>query len=85
MEAGVPAPNVNLVQPLWLASEGKMLALSTLDASADAILAEGVAPEDEMTAALASLAQFTDDAGTLIGGPRIFQLWSRRAEYHGVC
>jgi 2-polyprenyl-3-methyl-5-hydroxy-6-metoxy-1,4-benzoquinol methylase len=84
MEAGVPDPTVKLVQPLYLADEGKVLALSTLDASADAILAEGVASDDEVKAALASLAQFTDDAGTLIGGPRIFQLWSRRQEYDEV-
>jgi SAM-dependent methyltransferase len=76
--AGVPDPNVNLVQPLYRAGEGKTLALSTLDATADAIIAEGVASDGEVQAALASLAQFTHDAGTLIGGPRIFQLWSRR-------
>jgi hypothetical protein len=73
---------VTLVQRLHLADQGKMLALSTLDATADAILAEGVATEDEVTAAMASLAQFTADAGTLIGGPRIFQLLSRRQEHH---
>jgi ubiquinone/menaquinone biosynthesis C-methylase UbiE len=81
-EAGIPDPEVTLVQRLHLTDGGKMLALSTLDATADAILAEGVATEDEVTAAMASLAQFTGDAGTLIGGPRIFQLWSRRQEHH---
>ena len=84
LEAGIPAPDVHLVQRLHTADEGKMLALSTLDATADAILAEGVATEDEVTAAAASLAQFTGDARTLIGGPRIFQLWSRRQEHHEV-
>ncbi len=76
--AGIPDPSMNLVQALHLADEGKTLALSTLDASAAAILAEGVASEDEVNTALASLARFTDEAGTLIGGPRVFQLWSRR-------
>ena len=83
-QAGIPAPEVNLVQRLHTADEGKMLALSTLDATADAILAEGVATPDEVTAAMASLAQFTGDAATLIGGPRIFQLWSRRQEHDEV-
>jgi hypothetical protein len=69
---------MKMVQALHLADEGKTLALSTLDASAAAILAEGVASEDEVSAALASLAQFTDAAGTIIGGPCVFQLWSRR-------
>jgi 2-polyprenyl-3-methyl-5-hydroxy-6-metoxy-1,4-benzoquinol methylase len=76
--AGIPDPSMNLVQAVHLADEGKVLALTTLDASAAAIIAEGVASEDEVDAALASLAQFTDDAGTLIGGPRVFQFWSRR-------
>jgi ubiquinone/menaquinone biosynthesis C-methylase UbiE len=79
-KAGIPDPKMTLVQRLHTADEGKMLALSTLDATADAILAEGVATEDEVTAAMASLARFTGDARTLIGGPRIFQLWSRRQE-----
>jgi ubiquinone/menaquinone biosynthesis C-methylase UbiE len=77
-QAGVPDPEVRLVQPFHIFDEGKSLALTTLDASAEAILAEGLASESEVTAALASLAQFTDDPMTVIGGPRIFQLWSRR-------
>lgn len=80
LDAGVPDPNVHLVQSLHIADEGKMLALSTFDASADAILAEGVASDSEMKAALASLAQFSGEAGTLIGGPRVFQLWARRQQ-----
>jgi ubiquinone/menaquinone biosynthesis C-methylase UbiE len=80
LKAGIPDPDVHLVQRIHLADEGKTLALSTLEATADAILAEGVATVDEVTAAVASLAQFTSDAGTLIGGPRIFQLWSRRQD-----
>jgi ubiquinone/menaquinone biosynthesis C-methylase UbiE len=78
LEAGIPEPNMSLVQRIHVADEGKMLALSTLEATADAILAEGIAIDDEVTAAVASLAQFIGDPGTLIGGPRIFQLWSKR-------
>jgi hypothetical protein len=69
---------VALVQSLWLAGEEKMLAFSTLDASAEAIVAERLASEDEVTAALTSLQRFTADPQTLICGPRVFQLWSRR-------
>jgi len=69
---------VRLVQSLHIANEGETLALSTLDATADAIVAERLASEAEITTALASLAAFTDDPRTLIGGPRVFQLWARR-------
>jgi predicted methyltransferase len=75
--AGITDPQVSLVQPVHQ-GEAKALALSTLEATADAILAEGVATAGQVTAALASLRQFTDDPGTLICGPRVFQLWSRR-------
>ena len=55
-----------------------MLAWSTLDATAEAIISERLATEDQITAALASLRQFSDDPHTLICGPRVFQLWARR-------
>jgi hypothetical protein len=42
------------VQPVHQ-GEAKMLAWSTLDATADAIISEGIATPDQVTAALASL------------------------------
>jgi SAM-dependent methyltransferase len=78
LAAGIPGPEVGLVQPVWTGGEGKALAWSTLEASADAIVTEGVASQDDVTAALMTLQQFTADPQTLISGPRIFQLWSPR-------
>lgn len=78
LDAGIPDPHVSLVTPLHIADEGKMLPLSTLEAAGDAILAEGIATEDELDTALGQLAAFTADPSSLIAGPRIFQLWSRR-------
>jgi ubiquinone/menaquinone biosynthesis C-methylase UbiE len=78
LDADIPDPHVALVQPLRVEGEEKTLAWSTLEASTDAILSEGLASRDEIRAALADLQQFTEDPRTLICGPRIFQLWSRR-------
>ena len=78
LEAGIPAPQVALVQSVSVSGESKELAWSTLDATSEAILSEGVATSDELAAALASLRQFTDDGTTLIARPRVFQLWSAR-------
>jgi SAM-dependent methyltransferase len=78
LAAGIPAPETGVVQPVWPGGEGKTLAWSTLEASADAIVAERVASRDEVTAALTDLWQFTADPRTLISGPRVFQLWSSR-------
>jgi SAM-dependent methyltransferase len=78
LAAGIPGREVGIVQPVWTGEDGKSLAWSTLEASAEAIVAERVASQEEVTAALASLWQFTADPQTLISGPRIFQLWSSR-------
>jgi ubiquinone/menaquinone biosynthesis C-methylase UbiE len=69
LEAGIPTPHVDLVQSVFVSGEGKELARSTLDATSEAILSEGVATSDELAAALASLRQFTDDDTTLIARP----------------
>jgi 2-polyprenyl-3-methyl-5-hydroxy-6-metoxy-1,4-benzoquinol methylase len=83
LAAGVPGPQIAVVQPVYLHGEGKTLAWSTLEATAGAILSEGLATQDEVTAQLASLAEFAADGGTLISGPRVFQLWSRRPAQPG--
>jgi SAM-dependent methyltransferase len=78
LAAGIPRPQVALVQSVWTEGEAKTLAWGTLEATSEAIVSEGVASDDEVTAALAALQDFTADPDTLICGPRIFQLWSRR-------
>ena len=77
LAAEIPEPQVGLVQPVHH-GEAKTLAWSTLDATADAILADGLVTPEELTAALRNLRPFTDDPRTLTCGPRVFQLWSWR-------
>jgi ubiquinone/menaquinone biosynthesis C-methylase UbiE len=78
LAAGIPRPQVALVQPVRLQGEEKTLAWGTLVATREAIVSEGVASDEAVMAALAALQDFTADPSTLICGPRIFQLWSRR-------
>jgi ubiquinone/menaquinone biosynthesis C-methylase UbiE len=78
-DVGVPGAHVSTVQPVWAAGDTKHLAWSTLEASRDAIVSEGIASETEVDAALADLNAFTEDPGTLLSGPRVFQLWARRS------
>ena len=78
LATGIPDPEVNLVQSVWIAGEAKTLAWSTLNTTAEAIVSAGVATAGEVEAALADLAEYTADPRTLLAGPRIFQLWSRR-------
>jgi SAM-dependent methyltransferase len=78
LDAGIPDAHVNLFSPLHIADEGKMLALLTLEATGAAIVAEGIASEDELHTAREDLAAFTAEPHSLIFGPRSFQLWWRR-------
>jgi ubiquinone/menaquinone biosynthesis C-methylase UbiE len=78
LDAGIPDAHVALVTPLNIADEGRTLPLATLEATAEAVLAEAIASQDQLNTALKSLAAFTAAPHSLIFGPRIFQLWWRR-------
>jgi ubiquinone/menaquinone biosynthesis C-methylase UbiE len=78
LEAGIPDPDLRLVQRADVNGEAKTLSLSTLEGTADAIVEEGLASVDEVNAALADLAAFTADRATVVGDPRVFQLWCSR-------
>jgi hypothetical protein len=49
-----------------------------LQAIADAIVGAGLASDAEVATAINDLAAFTDADGTLVGDPRIFQVFARR-------
>jgi len=76
--AGIPDPQFRLVQGLTAKDELKVLAVLTLEATADAITAAGLASAAEVDAAVTSLRAFAAAPGTLIGDPRTFQVWARR-------
>jgi ubiquinone/menaquinone biosynthesis C-methylase UbiE len=77
-EASIPDPNLRLAQRADANGEAKTLSLSTLEATADAIVEEGLASIEEVAAAIADLAAFTADRTTVVGDPRVFQLWCSR-------
>jgi len=78
LEAGVPSPRLSAVQPIAREAETKTLPWLTLEFSSEAIISAGLASAAEINAALESLAKFVEDPQTLISGPRVFQVWSRR-------
>jgi SAM-dependent methyltransferase len=78
LDAGIPTPHVALVQSVSISGERKALAWSTLNATGQVIVSEGVATSAELASSLTALRQFTDDSTSLIGHPRVFQLWSAR-------
>ncbi len=78
-EVGIADPELRLVQSLGSAGDIKALCLSTLVASADAIISAGLATADEVATAIADLSAFTDAEDTLVGDPRTFQIWARKS------
>ena len=80
LQAGIGQPDVQVNQPVYVEGEGKTLPLTTLEATADLVVAESIAGRDEVEAALRDLKRLAEDRETLLLGPRIFQLWCRRAK-----
>lgn len=78
-EAGVPTPELSVVQRVDRTGEAKGLPHSTIEATADAIAREGIATADEVRTALAALLEFAEDPGYVCGSPRLFQAWTRRS------
>jgi hypothetical protein len=58
--------------------DAKALPLLTVEATAEAIVSEGIASEQEVAAALAALAASAEDPTTIFGRPRTIQVWARR-------
>jgi SAM-dependent methyltransferase len=77
-QAGLPAVEVRVAQPVALTGPGKRVNLLTLERIAPAVVAERVASEAEVAEALEELGAVTADDTSLIAFPRIVQAWGRR-------
>jgi hypothetical protein len=55
----------------------KAMALVTLQNIVSAVLSASLATESELQADIANLEAFTNDPKSLIGLPRVFQVWGR--------
>jgi ubiquinone/menaquinone biosynthesis C-methylase UbiE len=78
LEAGTPNPEVRLTQNVNTSGEAKTLPAVTLAAMSDSILSAGLASQDELSDAIEGLEAYAADPTTLVAGPRVFQVWSRK-------
>jgi ubiquinone/menaquinone biosynthesis C-methylase UbiE len=78
-QAGFDALQVRVVQPVALQGEAKQLAAATIAAMSAAICAQGLATAAEVQTEVQALQHLADDPHTLMGTPRVFQVWGRRA------
>jgi len=76
--AGIPAPQLNVVQRVEVSGEAKTLPLLALDATAETMIAESVATRAEIDHAASELAALVADPSSVCGSPRLFQAFSRK-------
>lgn len=77
--AGIPAPHVRIEQRAYLDEEGKQMPYLTVEATADAMIAAGVATASEINAAVRDLQRLSTDASVLLAMPPTVQVWAVRA------
>jgi SAM-dependent methyltransferase len=82
--AGCDEVRFTIVQPAALDPSGaegssKLVIPLTMENIAEATIAEGLAEREEIDAIVEELYRLAADPATMIGYPRIFQVWGRRA------
>jgi SAM-dependent methyltransferase len=65
-------------QPAFMEGEAKRMPQITLENSAPAVMAAGLATETEINALFLELDTFAQDSQTIMSLPRIFQVWAYR-------
>jgi SAM-dependent methyltransferase len=78
-EAGFEDVRMRLVQPVALEGGIKRLTCVTLESISEAVLADGLTTEEDLRETIEELSAFAGDPHTVLGGPRVFQAWGRKA------
>ena len=77
-DAGFQNVDVMVVQPMGLEGEVKLLGPMTMEAIADAAIAEQLTTSEEAAKIVTALYDYAVDISTLAGTPRIVQTWGRK-------
>ena len=75
---GIPDPQLEVVQHVYLRGEGKLMPYLTIERTAPRIIASGVATKAQVGEALTQLAALATDTTTAVSSPRVFQCWARK-------
>ncbi len=74
-EAGFETIQMNVVQPAGTTGEVKLMSAITMENIASAVIAEGLATQDEIDRIVAELYEYAGAIGTLASAPRIVGAW----------
>jgi len=77
--AGIQVVELNVIQPVHIDGEGKLMAPITMSRISGAVTADGLATEEEVRQILNDLNEVAADRETVMSLPRIFQVWGKRA------
>jgi len=77
--AGVQDLNLSIVYPEHKEGSGKDISFLTLMGISEALLEEKLIEESEIQTMLNEIDRYTRDPLSIICGPRVFQVWGRRA------
>jgi SAM-dependent methyltransferase len=80
-ECGFDDIHVNIVQPMALAGEAKLITPITLENIAPSILEQELATREEIEELTLQLYDLAEDEMTLAGLPRVVQVWAQRKDY----
>jgi SAM-dependent methyltransferase len=78
-EAAFEDVRMRLVQPVAMEGGIKLLTCATLESISETLLEGGLISEDELRGTIRDLYAFARDPHTVLGGPRVFQVWGRSA------
>lgn len=76
--AGIQAVELNVIQPVHIRGEGKLMAPLTMSRVSDALITEGLATQVEVQQIITELNHAAADCETVMSLPRIFQVWGKR-------
>ncbi len=76
--AAIQVVELNVIQPVHIHGEGKLMAPITMSRISGAVSAEGLATEEEVQQILSELNDAAADCETVMSLPRIFQVWGKR-------
>lgn len=76
-DGGFADVHLRLAHPVAMQGGIKLLTCITLESIADAVVKDGLITDAELRKTIDELRAFAADPHTVLGGPRVFQAWSR--------
>lgn len=78
LDTGLDDVNFDAIQPLFHEGDGKLMPQVTMEHIRERVVSEGLASHEEINGVVEELDRLRQDPRSLMGHPRIFQVWGYR-------